>query len=102
MLLIIWFQRLADVVNKWRASIDLSPIPTTEGPSLHEGLKIPFTYCWSPALVPKPQDWPAYIGMYKSAAFSTRILIASQMSVGSSSGTLRNTTRLLNCKNSCC
>ncbi|KAJ5993678.1 hypothetical protein N7451_009402 [Penicillium sp. IBT 35674x] len=57
------WQGLADVVNKWRASIDLSPIPTTEGPSLHEGLKIPFTYCWSPALVPKPQDWPAYIGI---------------------------------------
>ncbi|KAJ5525451.1 hypothetical protein N7494_012101 [Penicillium frequentans] len=55
------WQGLADVVNKWRASIDLSPIPTTEGPSLHEGLKIPFTYCWSPALVPKPRDWPAYV-----------------------------------------
>ncbi|KAJ5650555.1 uncharacterized protein N7484_004278 [Penicillium longicatenatum] len=55
------WQGLADVVNKWRASIDLGPIPTTEGPSLHEGLKIPFTYCWSPALVPKPQDWPAYV-----------------------------------------
>jgi UDP:flavonoid glycosyltransferase YjiC (YdhE family) len=24
--------------------------------------KIPFTYCWSPALVPKPFDWPSNIG----------------------------------------
>ncbi|KAJ5923344.1 hypothetical protein N7454_008589 [Penicillium verhagenii] len=55
------WQGLADVINKWRASIDLGPIPTTEGPGLHEGLKIPFTYCWSPALVPKPRDWPAYV-----------------------------------------
>ncbi|KAJ5759399.1 hypothetical protein N7520_006555, partial [Penicillium odoratum] len=55
------WQGLADVVNNWRASIDLGPIPTTEGPGLHESLKIPFTYCWSPALVPKPQDWPAYV-----------------------------------------
>ncbi|KAI7500957.1 sterol glucosyltransferase [Hortaea werneckii] len=29
--------------------------------SLAEGLKVPHTYCWSPALVPKPADWPHYI-----------------------------------------
>ena len=23
--------------------------------------KIPYTYCWSPSLVPKPSDWPFYI-----------------------------------------
>jgi UDP:flavonoid glycosyltransferase YjiC (YdhE family) len=22
---------------------------------------VPHTYCWSPSLVPKPADWPAYI-----------------------------------------
>lgn len=33
-----------------------------EGPQLAEILRIPFTYCWSPALVPKPSDWPSYIG----------------------------------------
>lgn len=32
-----------------------------DGPSLAETLKIPVTYCWSPALVPKPADWPTYI-----------------------------------------
>lgn len=55
------WQGLGDVVNKWRATLDLEPVPTTEGPSLHETLKVPFTYCWSPALVPKPKDWPAHI-----------------------------------------
>ncbi|PWY68434.1 sterol glucosyltransferase [Aspergillus heteromorphus CBS 117.55] len=55
------WQGLGDVINRWRASIDLEAIPTTEGPSLAETLKVPFTYCWSPALVPKPRDWPAHI-----------------------------------------
>lgn len=32
-----------------------------DGPTLASTLKVPFTYCWSPALVPKPADWPEYI-----------------------------------------
>ncbi|KAJ5511214.1 UDP-glucuronosyl/UDP-glucosyltransferase [Penicillium expansum] len=55
------WQGLGDVINRWRVSIDLEPIPATEGPGLAEALKIPYTYCWSPALVPKPQDWPPHI-----------------------------------------
>ncbi|KXG52090.1 Glycosyl transferase, family 28 [Penicillium griseofulvum] len=55
------WQGLGDVINRWRISIDLEPIPATEGPRLAETLKIPYTYCWSPALVPKPRDWPAHI-----------------------------------------
>ncbi|KAK7052338.1 glycosyltransferase family 1 protein [Favolaschia claudopus] len=55
------WQGLGDVINKWRSSLDLQPVPLTEGPALAETLKIPFTYCWSPALVPKPLDWPAHI-----------------------------------------
>lgn len=34
-----------------------------DGPNLATTLKIPFTYCWSPALVPKPADWPHYINV---------------------------------------
>ncbi|PYH96612.1 sterol glucosyltransferase [Aspergillus ellipticus CBS 707.79] len=55
------WQGLGDVINRWRVSIDLAPVSATEGPLLAETLKVPFTYCWSPALVPKPQDWPAHI-----------------------------------------
>ncbi|KAJ5278347.1 hypothetical protein N7524_004500 [Penicillium chrysogenum] len=55
------WQGLGDVINRWRVSIDLEPVPATEGPSLAETLKIPYTYCWSPALVPKPRDWPGHI-----------------------------------------
>ena len=42
--------------------MDLEPVPESEGPLLLETLKIPFTYCWSPALVPKPKDWASHIG----------------------------------------
>lgn len=55
------WQGLGDVINSWRASIDLEPVPATEGPNLPDTLKVPFTYCWSAALVPKPSDWAAHI-----------------------------------------
>lgn len=54
--------RLGDVINEWRGTIDLEPVPTSEGPRLLETLRVPVTYCWSPALVPKPSDWPSNIG----------------------------------------
>lgn len=52
---------LGDVINEWRASLDLEPIPATEGPCLAETLKVPFTYSWSPSLMPKPSDWSSNI-----------------------------------------
>ncbi|KAL5339043.1 hypothetical protein BJX70DRAFT_177089 [Aspergillus crustosus] len=55
------WQGLGDVINSWRSKLDLEPVPVTEGPMLAETLKIPFTYCWSPALMAKPADWPAHI-----------------------------------------
>ncbi|KAJ7100284.1 sterol glucosyltransferase [Mycena belliarum] len=55
------WQGLGDIINKWRYTLDLEPVPLSEGPSLTETLKVPFTYCWSPALVPKPADWGPHI-----------------------------------------
>ena len=55
------WQGLGDIINKFRASLDLEPVPTTVGTALAETLEVPFTYCWSPALVPKPADWPSHI-----------------------------------------
>ncbi|PSN67556.1 UDP-Glycosyltransferase/glycogen phosphorylase, partial [Corynespora cassiicola Philippines] len=52
---------LGDVINKFRRSLDLEPIPASVGPLIVETLEIPFTYCWSPALVPKPVDWNSHI-----------------------------------------
>ncbi|USP80414.1 UDP-Glycosyltransferase/glycogen phosphorylase [Curvularia clavata] len=55
------WQGLGDIINVFRANLDLERIPTTVGMNLAEMLEIPFTYCWSPSLVPKPIDWPSYI-----------------------------------------
>ncbi|KAI3023686.1 CAZyme family GT1 [Aspergillus niger] len=55
------WQGMGDVINHWRKELGLDEIAMFEGPRLAEILKIPFTYCWSPALVPKPSDWPSYI-----------------------------------------
>ncbi|KAI1411633.1 glycosyltransferase family 1 protein [Hypoxylon sp. FL1857] len=57
------WQGLGDVVNAWRATLDLEPISTSEGPMLAETLQIPVTYCWSPSLIPKPPDWQSHIGV---------------------------------------
>ncbi|OLN86655.1 Sterol 3-beta-glucosyltransferase UGT80B1-like protein 5 [Colletotrichum chlorophyti] len=56
------WQGLGDLVNAWRtASLGLEPVPSTEGHRLLEVLQVPFTYCWSPSLVPKPSDWGPHI-----------------------------------------
>lgn len=55
------WQGLGDVINEWRNKIGLEAVPNTEGPLLASTLSVPFTYCWSPALIPKPTDWPSYI-----------------------------------------
>ena len=60
--------RLGDLINTWRDSLDLEPISRSEGPCLVEALKIPFTYCWSPSLVPKPADWSDHIGTHFSSS----------------------------------
>lgn len=59
---------LGDVINKWRTEdLALESIDASMGPDLVDWLKLPVTYCWSPALVPKPQDWGSNIG--KKAIF---------------------------------
>ncbi|CAI6321577.1 unnamed protein product [Periconia digitata] len=56
------WQGLGDVINRWRVKdLQLEPIHTSMGPDLVDFLKVPVTYCWSPALVPKPQDWGSNI-----------------------------------------
>ncbi|WQF82470.1 Putative UDP-glucuronosyl/UDP-glucosyltransferase, Glycosyltransferase family 28 [Colletotrichum destructivum] len=56
------WQGLGDLVNAWRVeSLGLEPVPSTEGHRILESLQVPFTYCWSPSLVPKPSDWGPHI-----------------------------------------
>ncbi|KAF4436600.1 Sterol 3-beta-glucosyltransferase UGT80B1, partial [Fusarium albosuccineum] len=51
------WQGVGDIVNDWRRSLDLEPVAMSEGPGLADTLRVPFTYCWSPALIAKPADW---------------------------------------------
>lgn len=56
-------RRLGDVINAWRVSdLHLDPLAAAVGPDIVGLMKVPYTYCWSPALVPKPSDWGESIG----------------------------------------
>jgi UDP:flavonoid glycosyltransferase YjiC (YdhE family) len=53
------WQGLGDVINNFREkALDLEPISLIWAPGMLTRLRIPYTYCWSPALIPKPNDWP--------------------------------------------
>lgn len=55
---------LIDIINRFRRRmLLLEPINPPWGTNLQSRLKIPFTYCWSPALIPKPADWGSDIGI---------------------------------------
>ncbi|PTB37786.1 uncharacterized protein TrAFT101_005335 [Trichoderma asperellum] len=56
------WQGLGDVINRFRESaLDLAPLSLIWAPGLLNRLKISYTYCWSPALIPKPNDWGPHI-----------------------------------------
>ncbi|KAL7796871.1 hypothetical protein V8C37DRAFT_371750 [Trichoderma ceciliae] len=56
------WQGLGDVINRFRENVlDLAPLSLIWAPGLLNRLKISYTYCWSPALIPKPNDWGANI-----------------------------------------
>ncbi|KGO62065.1 UDP-glucuronosyl/UDP-glucosyltransferase [Penicillium expansum] len=53
------WQGLGGVINDWRKhELELEPISLSDGPFILTKLNVPYTYCWSPGLVPKPDDWP--------------------------------------------
>ncbi|XP_014556216.1 glycosyltransferase family 1 protein [Bipolaris victoriae FI3] len=59
---IMTWQGLGDVINLWRVKdLELEPVHPSMGPDLVDWLRLPVTYCWSPALVPKPHDWGSNI-----------------------------------------
>ncbi|KAG0127500.1 hypothetical protein HOY82DRAFT_672068 [Tuber indicum] len=56
------WQGLGDLVNKFRQkTLGLEPVATLWAPGMISRLKVPFTYMWSPALIPKPYDWGDHI-----------------------------------------
>ncbi|CAF0766430.1 unnamed protein product [Adineta ricciae] len=53
---------MRDLINEFRKDVlGLSPLHTRQAVRLLIDERVPFTYCWSPSLVPKPADWPDYI-----------------------------------------
>ncbi|CAN9319441.1 unnamed protein product [Alternaria alternata] len=61
---VLTWQGLGDVINRFRKdSLRLDPISGVWAPAMLARLKVPFTYCWSPALIPKPKDWNHHISV---------------------------------------
>lgn len=49
---------LGDLVNQFRVkTLGLEPVSTLWAPGQLYRQRVPFTYLWSPGLVPKPKDW---------------------------------------------
>ncbi|KAG6108678.1 hypothetical protein E4U13_006331 [Claviceps humidiphila] len=56
------WQGLGDIINRFRErELDLPSLSLVWAPGSLNRLKIPYTYCWSPALIPKPNDWDVHI-----------------------------------------
>ncbi|KAF3020893.1 hypothetical protein E8E15_008711 [Penicillium rubens] len=59
--MMIW-EGLGDLVNSWRKKcLALDPLDSITAPNLPARLGVPFSYLWSPALLPKPRDWADHI-----------------------------------------
>lgn len=52
------WQGLGDLINDFRTHcLGLEPVSTLWAPGQLYRLKVPYTYLWSPGLIPKPKDW---------------------------------------------
>lgn len=64
MIEVLSWQGLGDIINRFRSKcLALDPISSIWAPGVLQRLKIPHTYCWSPALIPKPSDWGSHISL---------------------------------------
>jgi UDP:flavonoid glycosyltransferase YjiC (YdhE family) len=55
--MMVW-QGLGDLINTFRVkTLSLDPLWALWAPGATYRLRVPFTYLWSPGLVPKPHDW---------------------------------------------
>lgn len=58
MIELLSWQGLGDIINQFRAKcLNLDPVSVIWAPGMLQRLEVPHTYCWSPALIPKPKDW---------------------------------------------
>jgi len=64
MIEVLAWQGLGDIINRFRAKcLGLEPVSIIWAPGMLQRLKVPHTYCWSPALIPKPKDWGPHISI---------------------------------------
>jgi UDP:flavonoid glycosyltransferase YjiC (YdhE family) len=64
MIEMLTWQGLGDIINRFRQrSLGLDDISMLRAPGMLQRLKIPHTYCWSPALIAKPKDWGANVNI---------------------------------------
>jgi len=70
------WQGLGHVINSFRKDmLGLEALTSSQGAGVLDMLKIPWTYCWSDSLLPKPKDWKDHIGM------SSRIALANKLDI---------------------
>ena len=96
----VW-QGLGDLMNDFRTkTLGLDPVSTLWAPGATYRLHVPFTYLWSPGLVPKPEDWGSEIDIagfvfldlassYKPPAALTKFLDAGEPPVYFGFGSIR-------------
>ena len=61
----------AGMINSWRRrTLNLAPIRVGMGGSslLHDA-RVPFSYMWSNALLPRPHDWPPHVPQFPCFEF---------------------------------
>jgi UDP:flavonoid glycosyltransferase YjiC (YdhE family) len=64
MIEVLSWQVLGEIINRFRAKcLGLDPVSLIWAPGMLQRLKVPHTYCWSPALIPKPKDWGPHISI---------------------------------------
>lgn len=55
---------MRDIVNNFRKeTLALPALHTRQATFMMVDERVPYTYCWSPSLVPKPDDWAAHINV---------------------------------------
>lgn len=58
------WQGLGSLTNKFRTdTLGLGQLTQAAATTMLHRLRIPYTYCWSPALIPKPKDWGTHISL---------------------------------------
>jgi len=55
---LLHWQGLGDLLNEFRVkTLGLDPVDTLWAPGQLSRMKLPYSYLWSPGLIPKPADW---------------------------------------------